>query len=209
MRNGIDCPHFWEEAKKHLFEVDETISKLIRAHEHPSLSSRDDIFLTLVRSVVGQQISSKAADSVWGRIERFLESVNPESVLEASLGDLRDCGLSAMKAEYIVGIAESWRSGYSDVDWNSLSDEEASTRLIRLRGVGHWTAQMILIFSLLRPDVFPVSDIGIIRSMEALYNQGHSLTESELLTLADRWRPYRTVATWYLWRSLDPIPVNY
>jgi DNA-3-methyladenine glycosylase II len=162
-----------------------------------------------MRSIVGQQISSKAADSVWGRIENLLGTVTPESILGVSYDDLRACGLSGRKSEYIVGIAEAWLTGYGEIVWSELSDEEATSRLVALRGVGEWTAEMILIFSLLRPDVFPIADIGVIRSMERLYNQGNALSESELMAIAEPWRPYRTVATWYLWRSSDPEPVRY
>ena len=205
----LQHPEYWGEAKEFLSKVDGIMSRLIDVHEHPPLSSRGDAFLTLMRSIVGQQISSKAADSVWGRIENLLGAVTPESILGASYDDLRACGLSGRKSEYVVGIAEAWLTGYSEIVWSELSDEEATSRLVALRGVGEWTAEMILIFSLLRPDVFPIADIGVIRSMERLYNQGNALSESELMAIAEPWRPYRTVATWYLWRSSDPEPVRY
>ena len=209
MDSELQQPEYWGEAKEFLSKVDGIMSRLIDVHEHPPLSSRGDAFLTLMRSIVGQQISSKAADSVWGRIENLLGSVTPESILGASYDDLRACGLSGRKSEYVVGIAEAWLMGYSEIVWSELSDEEATSRLVALRGVGEWTAEMILIFSLLRPDVFPIADIGVIRSMERLYNQGNALSESELMAIAEPWRPYRTVATWYLWRSSDPEPVRY
>ena len=205
----LQQPEYWGEAKEFLSKVDGIMSRLIDVHEHPPLSSRGDAFLTLMRSIVGQQISSKAADSVWGRIENLLGAVTPESILGASYDDLRACGLSGRKSEYVVGIAEAWLTGYGEIVWSELSDEEATSRLVALRGVGEWTAEMILIFSLLRPDVFPIADIGVIRSMERLYNQGNALSESELMAIAEPWRPYRTVATWYLWRSSDPEPVRY
>ena len=205
----LQQPEYWGEAKEFLSKVDGIMSRLIDVHEHPPLSSRGDVFLTLMRSIVGQQISSKAADSVWGRIENLLGAVTPESILGASYDDLRACGLSGRKSEYVVGIAEAWLTGYSEIVWSELSDEEATSRLVALRGVGEWTAEMILIFSLLRPDVFPIADIGVIRSMERLYNQGNALSESELMAIAESWRSYRTVATWYLWRSSDPEPVRY
>ena len=209
MDSELQQPEYWGEAKEFLSKVDGIMSRLIDVHEHPPLSSRGDVFLTLMRSIVGQQISSKAADSVWGRIENLLGAVTPESILGASYDDLRACGLSGRKSEYVVGIAEAWLTGYSEIVWSELSDEEATSRLVALRGVGEWTAEMILIFSLLRPDVFPIADIGVIRSMERLYNQGNALSESELMAIAESWRSYRTVATWYLWRSSDPEPVRY
>ena len=209
MDSGLQQPEYWEEAKGFLSKVDGIMSRLIDGYEHPPLSSRGDAFLTLMRSIVGQQISSRAADSVWGRIENLLGAVTPERILGVSYDDLRACGLSGRKSEYVVGIAEAWLTGYSEIVWSELSDEEATSRLVALRGVGEWTAEMILIFSLLRPDVFPIADIGVIRSMERLYNQGNALSESELMAIAESWSPYRTVATWYLWRSSDPEPVRY
>ena len=168
MDSGLKQPEYWEEAKEFLSEVDGVMSRLIDGHEHPPLSSRGDAFLTLMRSIVGQQISSKAADSVWGRIENLLGAVTPESVLGVSYDDLRACGLSGRKSEYVVGIAESWLAGFGEIEWSELSDEEVTSKLVSLRGVGVWTAEMILIFSLLRSDVFPVADIGVIRDRKSV-----------------------------------------
>ncbi|MDP6220723.1 MAG: hypothetical protein QGG76_03950, partial [Candidatus Thalassarchaeaceae archaeon] len=206
---GMQCPDYWEGGKEHLSEVDRVLSRLIEGNEGPPLSSRGNVFLTLVRSIVGQQISSRAADSIWRRLEGLLGPVRPESIQGVNHEDLLACGLSGRKSEYIAGIAESWQAGFGYIEWSGLSDEEVTRKLVSLRGVGVWTAEMIMIFSLLRPDVFPVSDIGIIRSIERHYNQGNALSESELMVIAGPWKPYRTVATWYLWRSSDPEPVRY
>ncbi len=209
MDSGLQQPEYWGEAKEHLSEVDGILSRLIEGNEHPSLTTRGDVFLTLVRSIVGQQISSKAADSIWKRVEDLLGPVRPESILGVDHEDLLACGLSGRKSEYISGVAESWQTGFDEIEWGELSDEEVTSRLVSLRGVGVWTAEMILIFSLLRPDVFPVADVGVVRSIERHYNQGSALSESELMVIAGPWKPYRTVATWYLWRSSDPEPVRY
>ncbi|MDP6662024.1 MAG: DNA-3-methyladenine glycosylase 2 family protein [Candidatus Thalassarchaeaceae archaeon] len=209
VESGLQQPEYWGEAKEFLSNVDGIMSRLIDDHEYPSLSSRGDVFLTLMRSVVGQQISSKAADSVWGRVEDLLGPVRPESILGVEHEDLLACGLSGRKSEYVSGIADSWLAGFGDIEWDELSDKEVTSRLVSLRGVGVWTAKMILIFSLLRPDVFPVADIAIIRSIERHYNQGNALAESELMAIGEPWRPYRTVATWYLWRSSSPNPVRF
>ena len=177
--------------------------------KEPSLSSRGDLFATLIKSIVGQQISVKAASAIWSRFCDCVGKVCEESILEQSHADLRQVGLSNRKVEYIIGIAYAWQDGLKDVDWNSMSDEEVIEKLVRLRGVGRWTVQMLLIFALLRQDVFPVDDIGLIRGMEKLYNSGESMSKSQLHEIAESWKPYRTMGVWYIWRSMDPEPVEY
>ncbi|NRB12578.1 MAG: DNA-3-methyladenine glycosylase 2 family protein [Candidatus Thalassarchaeum sp.] len=185
------------------------LAEVIASREQPVLTSRGDMFLTLTGSIVSQQISTKAAKSVWSRVEGLVGEVTPQSILSHTHEELRGCGLSGRKAEYLHGIAEAWTNGYEDIRWEDLSDEEASERLVALRGVGTWTAEMILIFALLRPDVFPIGDIGVVRAVEGLYNDGGGMSTEELVGRAEQWRPWRTVATWYLWRSIDPEPVQY
>mgnify|MGYP000855580966 FL=1 len=202
-------PGYWEEAKAGLGRADSVLAEVIASREQPVLTSRGDVFLTLTGSIVSQQISTIAAKSVWSRVEGLVGEVTPKSILSRTHEELRGCGLSGRKAEYIHGIAEAWTNGYEDISWDELSDEEASERLLALRGVGKWTAEMILIFALLRPDIFPIGDIGIVRAMEGLYNDGGGMSTEELVERAEQWRPWRTVATWYLWRSIDPEPVQY
>ena len=202
-------PEYWEEAKARLSRTDPVLAGVITSREESVLTSRGDMFLTLTGSIISQQISTKAAKSVWSRFEGLVGEVTPPSILSHSHEELRGCGMSGRKAEYIGGIAEAWTSGYEDILWEALSDEEASERLIALRGVGVWTCEMILIFTLLRPDVFPVGDVGVVRAMEMLYNDGEEMSTENLLGKAEEWRPWRTVATWYLWRSIDPEPVQY
>ena len=202
-------PEYWEAAKAELSAADSVLAEVIARNEEPVLSSKGDLFITLVSSIVSQQISTAAARTIWSRFEGLVGEVNPKSVLSRSHEELRGCGLSGRKAEYILGIAEAWQSGYADIDWDGLSDEEAMAALIELRGVGTWTAEMILIFTLLRPDVFPVGDIGVVRAVERLYSEGERMSNDELIAKSQDWRPWRTVATWYLWRSIDPEPVQY
>ena len=135
--------------------------------------------------------------------------VNPESILAKTHEELRQVGLSNRKVEYIVGIAEAWTEGLGEIDWEQMSDEEVVQELVKLRGVGRWTVQMLLIFALLRQDVFPIDDIGLIRGMEKLYNSGKPLETSELNEISEKWIPYRTMGVWYIWRSIDPEPVEY
>ena len=204
-----EVPEYWEAAKADLSATDSALAEVITQNEEPALSSKGDLFLNLVSAIVSQQISTAAARTIWGRFEGLVEEVNPKSVLSRSHEELRGCGLSGRKAEYILGIAEAWQSGYADIDWDDLSDEEVMAALIELRGVGTWTAEMILIFTLLRPDVFPVGDIGVARAVERLYSGGERMSNDDLIAKSQDWRPWRTVATWYLWRSIDPVPVQY
>jgi len=204
-----EVPPYWDAAKADLSATDSALAEVIARNAVPALSSKGDLFLNLVSAIVSQQISTAAARTIWGRFESLVGEVNPKSVLSHSHEELRGCGLSGRKAEYILGIAEAWQSGYADIDWDEMSDVEVMAALIKLRGVGTWTVEMILIFTLLRPDVFPVSDIGVVRAVERLYSEGERMSNDELIAKSQDWRPWRTVATWYLWRSIDPEPVQY
>tara|TARA_B110000263_G_scaffold164057_1_gene142874 strand:- start:259 stop:888 length:630 start_codon:yes stop_codon:yes gene_type:complete len=204
-----EVPEYWEAAKADLSATDSALAEVITQNEEPALSSKGDLFLNLVSAIVSQQISTAAARTIWGRFENLVGEVNPKSVLSRSHEELRGCGLSGRKAEYILEIAEAWQSGYADIDWDEASDVEVMEALTGLRGVGAWTAEMVLIFTLLRPDVFPVGDIGVVRAVERLYSGGERMSNDELIAKSQDWRPWRTVATWYLWRSIDPEPVQY
>ena len=201
-------PTYWEDAKAHLRARDSVIARIIDAYEEPPLRSKGRVFETLVHSIVGQQISAVAADAVWKRFLALVGEVEPDTVKAKSVGELRAVGLSGRKVEYILGLAEhaAW---VGDFNWSELSDDEVRKKLTKLRGVGPWTAEMVLIFSLLRPDILPLGDIGIVRAMEELYADRARLEPTELLEIAAPWAPYRTVAVWYLWRHLDAEPVEY
>ena len=209
MLSAGSTPEWWSSAKLELANKDVLLKSLIEEFEEPRLSSRGDLFATLIKSIVGQQISVIAASAVWSRLFDLVGEVNPESILAKTHEELRQVGLSNRKVEYIVGIAEAWTEGLSEIDWEQMSDEEVVQELVKLRGVGHWTVQMLLIFALLRQDVFPIDDIGLIRGMEKLYNSGNPLETSELYEISEKWMPYRTMGVWYIWRSIDPEPVEY
>ena len=202
-------PDWWEQAKSELCNSDSILAKVIADREEPTLTSRGDLFATLVKSIVGQQISTKAAATVWGRLCDLLGPVTDEAILQRTHEELRSVGLSNRKAEYVVGIAQAWKDGLYALDWESMSDEEILEKLITLRGVGRWTAEMILIFSLLRPDIFPIDDLGVVRGMERVYNSKEALSKPQLNAIAEKWRPYRTLGSWYMWRAIDPKPVEY
>jgi len=201
-------PAYWGEAKELLRAADPILAALIDAHEEPPLRSFERPFETIVHSVVGQQISAKAADAVWGRLVDVLGEVEPENIARQEAETLRAVGLSGRKVEYIVGLATECPWIVSR-DWSQDSDAEVMKRLCAIRGVGPWTAEMVMIFALLRPDVLPLKDIGVIRAIEDLYNDKEALDSEQITAIAEAWRPYRTVATWYLWRHIDADPVEY
>ena len=197
----------WEVAAKELSRKDPVIMKIIKLYSGDKMQLKNNAFLTLVRSVVGQQISVKAADSVWKKLEELCrDSIEPERIKSFSEDELRSAGLSRSKANYIQNIA---KSDILEVNWAKLNDEEAIDLLCKIKGIGRWTAEMFLIFHLARPNILPLGDIGLIKAIELNYNNGEEMTKEELETYGQKWSPWCTVATWYLWRSLDPIPVNY
>ena len=203
-----ESPDYWAEAKAHLRRVDAVMAAVIDAYEEPPLRSKRDVFETLVHAIVGQQISAKAADAVWGRFVDLVGVVTPEAIEAHAPEVLKRVGLSGRKVEYICGLASD-AQWVSTVDWNEMDDDAVRKRLTALRGIGPWTAEMVLIFSLLRPDVLPLGDIGVIRAVEQLYANSAPLTVVEVAQIAQPWAPFRTVGTWYLWRHLDAEPVEY
>ncbi|WP_153112181.1 DNA-3-methyladenine glycosylase family protein [Propionivibrio limicola] len=203
-------PSYWQRASLELAGEDPVMAALVARFSGASLVSRGDPFCTLVRSVVGQQISVKAADSVWQRLITHLPDISPDRVLAGTADELRACGLSIRKVEYIQDLARHFASGQIHVGrWDGMSDAAIIAELTAVRGIGVWTAEMFLIFNQLRPDVFPLDDIGLQKAVAAHYFDGERPTRRQLSELGERWRPWRSVATWYLWRSLDPVPVEY
>lgn len=203
-------PDYWQCAIQTLGSKDPVMAGLIRDYPGATLSSRGDPFQTLFRSIVGQQISVKAADSVWARICAGVEAMTPEAVLAAKIETLRACGLSQRKVEYIRDLASHFVHGRINTrDWPEMTDEAVIAELMNVRGIGRWTAEMFLIFNLMRPNVFPVDDIGLQKAVWLHYFSGNKQMVSVLREHGEQWAPWRTVATWYLWRSLDPVVVSY
>jgi DNA-3-methyladenine glycosylase II len=203
-------PEYWLAAKRALARRDPVLGDIIRSHPRVALARRGEPFFTLARSIVGQQISVKAAQSVWERLLAIAPSMLPEEVLPLDAAQLRSCGLSGRKAEYLHGLANRFCDGSLRVaDWASMDDEAVIDELLAVRGIGRWTAEMFLIFSLLRPDVLPLDDLGLRRAIQLSYFDGRNVSESRMRKIAGPWSPWRSVATWYLWRSLDPVPVEY
>lgn len=203
-------PDYWPEACKHLARKDRVMKRLIPQFGDACLQSRGDAFTTLARSIVGQQISVKAAQSVWDRFARLPRKMAPPNVLKLKVDDMRLAGLSARKIEYLVDLALHFDSGAIHVDgWKAMSDEEIITELVGIRGIGRWTAEMFLIFHLMRPNVLPLDDVGLITGISRNYFSGDPVSRSDAREVAAAWEPYCSVATWYIWRSLDPLPVEY
>jgi DNA-3-methyladenine glycosylase II len=203
-------PEYWNRAKRVLARRDPVMAAMMRAHPKIFLARRGEPFLTLARAIVGQQISVKAAQSVWDRVVACVGEVTPEKVLLKERPLLRACGLSGRKTEYIADLAQHFANGSIHVDrWPRMSDEDIIAELVEVRGIGRWTAEMFLIFSLLRPDVFPLDDLGLQKGIRLAYFRKRKVALSTMRKLGESWRPWRSVATWYLWRSLDPVPVEY
>jgi DNA-3-methyladenine glycosylase II len=204
-------PPYWDEARAGLAAADPTLAAVMQAWAGGGhLASRGDPFTTLARSIVGQQISVKAAQAVWARFAKAARTVTPERVARMRLATLTTAGLSARKAEYVRDLAAHFVAGSVDPrHWPSLDDEAVIAELVQVRGIGRWTAEMFLIFNLLRPDVFPLDDLGVLKAISMNYNGGAPVSRGDAAGIGERWRPWRTVATWYLWRSLDPLPVEY
>ena len=203
-------PEYWAEACAHLARKDRVMKKIIPQFGDAILESRGDAFVTLARSIVGQQISVKAAQSVWDRFAALSRKITPAGVLKLKVDDMRGAGLSARKVEYLVDLALHFDSGAVHVgEWRGMDDEAIIAELVAIRGIGRWTAEMFLIFHLMRPNVLPLDDVGLINGISRNYFSGEPVSRSDAREVAQAWSPYCTVATWYIWRSLDPLPVAY
>lgn len=208
--SALCSPSYWEEARADLMKRDRILRRVIPRHPDVMLLSRGDPFVTLARSVTGQQISVKAAESVWNRVAAAAPRLTPAAFIKLGPDGLAACGLSRRKVEYILDLAEKFRGKEVHPDrWAQMDDEDVIAELVRIRGIGRWTAEMFLIFNLLRPNVLPLDDLGLLKAISLHYFSGEPVSRSEAREVADNWEPWRTVATWYLWRSLDPVPVEY
>lgn len=206
----MSTPSYWAKAKTHLSTHDPVLGKIIAAYPGELMQTRGDAFYTLLRSIVGQQISVKAADAVWKRTEAAMKKVTPKHLQALSEDELRGCGLSRQKVAYSRNIAEHFQQKHiNEAYFAKLSDAEVIADLTEIKGVGRWTAEMFLMFHLLRPDILPLDDIGLLKGIELAYGWPERRKKKDYAEIAECWAPYRSVATWYLWRSLDPVPVEY
>ena len=198
-------PAWWDNAVAALSN-DELLGEIVKKYPDGCLEGKGDLFQTTVRSIVGQQISVIASDAIWGRLVKMLGSATPENVLKFSQEEIAACGLTRPKSNYIHGLAANSEL-LSNQDWENMTDKEIKQHLIQFKGIGPWTAEMMLMFSFMRPDVFSVGDIGLVKAVKILAPQAESKDDVE--ESAKRWSPYRTAAAWYLWRMIDPVPVGY
>ena len=203
-------PEYWDRAKRALARRDPVLAGIMRRHPRVHLVARGEPFHTLARAIVGQQISVKAAQSVWNRVLDVAPGMTPSEVLAVARPRLRACGLSDRKTEYIADLARHFAAGAVHPHrWPQMDDEAVIAELVAVRGIGRWTAEMFLMFNLLRPDVYPLGDLGLLRAVRLTYFRGRKVPVSRIRKLGEQWAPWRSVATWYLWRSLDPLPVEY
>ncbi|MGB1865003.1 MAG: DNA-3-methyladenine glycosylase family protein [Poseidonia sp.] len=202
---GGRIPSWWNEAHAFLLQ-DELLGPVVERYGPDGITSRDDLFQTLLRSIVGQQISVTAADAIWGRLLEHLGSPTPEAVLASDEASIAACGTTRPKASYIMGLAKD-SERLMDQPWDEMDDDAIMKHLVGFRGIGPWTAEMMLMFHFLRPDIFSLGDIGLIRGTQRLVAEAE--TKEDVGVIAERWTPYRTAAAWYLWRILDPVPVEY
>ncbi|MDP1900417.1 MAG: DNA-3-methyladenine glycosylase 2 family protein [Rubrivivax sp.] len=211
---GVGAPEYWDDACKHLARRDRVLKKLIPKFGEARLRSRGDAFTTLARSIVGQQISVKAAQSVWDRYAAAVGGVAthlpPADVQALPVPRMREAGLSARKCEYLLALAHHFSESRVHVaQWQAMDDEAIITELVAIRGIGRWTAEMFLIFHLMRPNVMPLDDLGLLKGISLNYFSGEPVSRAEAREVGEAWAPFRSVATWYIWRSLDPLPVEY
>ena len=203
-------PGYWAEARKHLMKKDRVMKRLIPQLGEATLEARGDAFTTLARSIVGQQISVKAAQTVWDRFAALPTAMAPAQMLALKVEEMRAAGLSARKADYLLDLARHFDAGQlHTADWHGMDDEAIISELLAIRGVGRWTAEMFLIFHLQRPNVLPLDDVGLINGISRNYFSGDPVSRSEAREVAEAWKPWCSVATWYIWRSLAPLPVAY
>lgn len=203
---ALQVPDYWEQAKLELMKRDRIMRKLIPKFGDLYLQGRDDSFTTLTRSIIAQQISVTSANQLWQGFLKICPSSNPAQVLKLGMNGLASCGLSKRKSEYILDLAGHFKEKRLHVDqWGEMPDEIVIAELVQIRGIGRWTAEMFLIFNLLRPNILPLDDPGLLKGISQNYFSGEPVSRIDVREVAANWEPWRTVATWYLWRSLDAV----
>ena len=200
----------WLLAINNLKKKDKILKEIINKYKSEKLHSKKNAFLTLAKSITGQQISVKAANSIWLQLEKKIKKIDPANILKTKINVIKKCGFSKQKVTYLFNLANFFKKNKNiENKWKKIDDEEVIEDLIKIKGIGRWTAEMFLIFYLLRPNVFPSTDIGLLKAISINYNLKYPLKNSDIKKFKKKWTPWSTVATWYLWRSLDPVPVKY
>ena len=203
-------PQFWNKGKLYLSKKDQVLKAIIFKYSKENLSVNSNYFICLLNAIIGQQISVVAANSIKKRFFSLNKNINPKSIFKLDKRKLKNVGLSRQKILYILNISEYFIENKNFFKYiHNYENDEIIERLISVKGIGKWTADMFLIFSLGRADIFPKGDLGFLKAISLAYNRKIPLSEKNLNIFYERWKPYNTIATWYLWRSLDPIPINY
>ena len=203
-------PKYWNKGKIYLSNKDKVLKKLIQTYRNEYLNLNSNYFHSLINSIIGQQISVSAADSMKTKFFKLKRNITPQIVSKLHTADLRKCGLSRQKILYIRNISKFFLQNKNFIkNINKSSEEEIYNNLIEIKGVGNWTIHMFLMFSYGSSNIFPTGDLGFLKAISKLYKVQLPISERKLKLLYKRWSPYSSQATWYLWRSLDPIPVNY
>ena len=204
-------PIYWQKAKRILSKRDPVLRNVIKKYKKGFLTTRNNPFFSLCRTIVGQQISTKAADSIWNKFEKKCKKrVVPNIVLKLSSRTLKSAGLSRQKVSYLKNIAKSFKNKSFNIrKLKKMNDKEAINYVTQLKGLGVWSAEMFLMFNLNRPDVFPIQDIGLLRAISKNYKTSYPPSKSFLDKISKIHNGYRTVFTWYMWRSIDPTDVEY
>ena len=204
-------PTYWQKAKRILSKRDPILRRIIKKYKKGALSTRNNPFFSLCRTIVGQQISTKAADSIWHKFEKKCKKrIVPKTVLKLSSRTLKSAGLSRQKVSYLKNIAKSFKNkSFSVRELKKMNDQDAINYIIKLKGLGVWSAEMFLMFNLNRPNIFPVQDIGLLRAISKNYKTSYPPSKRFLEKINRLHAGYRTVFTWYMWRSIDPGEVEY
>ena len=203
-------PKYWNKGKIYLSKKDKVLKKLIQTYRNEYLNLNSNYFHSLINSIIGQQISVSAADSMKNKFFKLKRNITPQTVSKLRTIDLQKCGLSRQKILYIRNISNFFLQNKKFVkNINKSSEEEIYNNLIEIKGVGNWTIHMFLMFSYGSSNIFPTGDLGFLKAISKLYKVQLPISERKLKLLYKKWSPYSSQATWYLWRSLDPIPVNY
>ena len=204
-------PKYWSRAKRILSKKDKVMKKLISNYKDGSLVTRNDVFFSLCKSIIGQQISVAAANSVFLRFKKKCKNkINARTVNKLSFNSLKSCGLSKQKVKGIKDLAKrTLDKSFKPSLIKNMTDEEAIEYLSNLRQIGRWSAEMILLFTFNRSNIWPLQDIGLLRAISNNYNKKYFPPKSFLDKLYKKFTPYCSVATWYLWRSIDNEPIQY
>ena len=201
---------YWNKAIRYLKQNDKILAKIIDQNYRDYLIVRDKYFISLIRAIIGQQISVKAAHSIWLKFNKKYNKITPQKIYNEKNQNLKKLGLSKQKVLYIKNVSYYFLKNKNRINkWSQLSDEEIIKDLTSIKGIGVWTAEMFLMFSLGRANILPLNDLGLLKAISINYKKPLPLKKNFLLQLKKKWDPWCSVATWYLWRSIDPIPVNY